>query len=394
MAFAPLSDDRLGRVTAETVITGARLVLEDRVIDGTLVLRDGRIADLGEGRSRLASAVDWQGDHLLPGLIDLHTDNLERHFQPRYGVTWDGVSAAIAHDGQVAAAGITTVFDSLTIGAADGWDVRAEMIEPMLAGLAEANGHGMLRVDHRLHLRCEVTHPELVAIFEAHAARHAVAMISLMDHAPGDRQVPDVESSVERYTRVYAGDRARAQAQVEQLMAASRRFGPANRAALAALARERGIPLATHDDATVAHVAEAVAWGAVFTEFPTTLQAAVAARRAGLATLMGTPNLLRGGSHSGNVAAAELASRGLLDLLASDYIPLSLLKGAFRLSQPPFAMPLHEAVAMVTSRPARIAGIADRGRLARGLRGDLIRVELINGRPIIREVQVEGRRVA
>jgi len=386
--------DRPAHAAAETVITNARLVLEDRVADGTIVLRHGHIVAVDEGRSQRAAAIDWHGHHLLPGLVDLHTDNLEKHYQPRHGVTWDPVAASIAHDGQVAAAGITTVYDSLTIGAADGWDVRAEMIAPMLQGLDEARRHAMLRIDHRLHLRCEVTHPEVTAIFESHSADHAVALLSLMDHAPGDRQIPDVAASRERYVRVYAGDRHRAEAQVAALMAASREFGPANRRALAAIARQRGIPLATHDDATAGHIEEAVALGAVCSEFPTTLAAAEAARAQGLATLMGTPNLLRGGSHSGNVAAGALAAAGLLDLLASDYIPLSLLKGAFRLSEPPFDLPLWAAVAMVTSRPARIAGLADRGRLAPGLRADLVRVETVNGRPIVREVLVEGQRVA
>lgn len=394
MAFAPLTRVEPAGRNAETVITNARLVLEDRVMDGTVVLREGRIGAIDQGRSQLPGAIDWQGHYLLPGLVDLHTDNLEKHFQPRRGVTWDGVAAAIAHDGQVAASGITTVFDSLTIGAADGWDIRAEMIAPMLQGLAEARLHGMLRVDHRLHFRCEVTHPDIVAILEAHRASHAVAMLSLMDHAPGDRQVPDVAVSRERYVRVYGGDRARAEAQVRELMAASRRFGPANRRAIAAFARAHKIPLATHDDATAAHIEEAVALGAVFSEFPTTIAAAEAARRRGLATLMGTPNLLRGGSHSGNVAAGTLAARGLLDLLASDYIPASLLKGAFRLTEPPFGLDLPLAVAMITSRPARIAGLIDRGRIEPDLRADLLRVERIAGRPIVREVMVAGQRVA
>ena len=169
----------------ELVLTNAQVVLEDVVLPGTVVARGGQIVAVERGPSRVAGAMDLAGDYLLPGLVDLHTDNLEKHFQPRSGVTWDGVAAAIAHDGQIASSGITTVFDSLTIGAADGWDIRAEMIEPMLRGLDHARSHGMLRVDHRLHLRCEVTHPAIVAIFEAHAAVHEVAMMSLMDHAPG-----------------------------------------------------------------------------------------------------------------------------------------------------------------------------------------------------------------
>jgi alpha-D-ribose 1-methylphosphonate 5-triphosphate diphosphatase len=330
---------------------------------------------------------------VIAGLVDLHTDNLEKHFQPRRGVTWDGVAAAIAHDGQIAAAGITTVYDSLTIGAADGWDMRAEMVEPMLQGLDEARRHAMLRVDHRLHLRCEVTHPAIAAVYDSHAAFHAVHMLSLMDHAPGDRQIPDLDGYRERCRTMFDGDIAAAEAHIDRLVTASRELAPSNRRALAERARSAGIPLATHDDASPAHIEDALALGAVFTEFPTTLTASQTAHERGLLTLMGTPNLMRGGSHSGNVAAGDLVARGVLDLLASDYIPLSLLKGAFRLTEAPFDLDLAAALAMVTSRPAAVAGLDDRGKIEVGRRADLVRVQPIKGRPIVREVLVEGHRV-
>lgn len=375
------------------ILTNALLVLETSVERGTVVIANGRIESVDGGRTSLPGAVDLEGDYLLPGLLDLHTDNLEKHYQPRSGVTWDPVAAAIAHDGQVASTGVTTVYDSLTIGAAEGWDVRAEMIEPMLGGLDEARRHEMLRVDHKVHLRCEVTHPEVVDMFEEHAAAHAIGMLSLMDHAPGDRQSPDIDLYRRRYQRILERPE-RVEAHIERLLEASRTFGPPNRLALAARARQRRIPLATHDDASRAHVEEAVGIGAAFSEFPTTMTAAVAAHELRLPTLMGAPNLLRGGSHSRNVAAGDLVAAGLLDMLASDYIPASLLKGAFALTVSPFELPLATAVAMVTSRPAAIAGLGDRGRIAPGLRADLLRVKPICGRPIVREVFVEGRRVA
>ncbi len=375
------------------VLTNAQVVLETSVEAATVALANGRIEAVDKGRSALPGAIDLEGDYLLPGLVDLHTDNLEKHYQPRSGVTWDPVAAAIAHDGQVASTGVTTVYDSLTIGATEGWDVRAEMIEPMLSGLDEARQHDMLRVDHKVHLRCEVTHPEVVEMFEEHAAAHAIGMLSLMDHAPGDRQSPDIDVYRRRYQRILERPE-RVEAHIERLLEGSRTFGPPNRRALAAHARQQRIPLATHDDASRAHVEEAVDIGAAFSEFPTTMEAAVAAHALRLPTLMGAPNLLRGGSHSGNVAAGDLVTAGLLDMLASDYIPASLLKGAFALTVSPFELPLATAIAMVTSRPAAIAGLVDRGRIAPGLRADLLRVRSIRGRPIVREVLVEGRRVA
>ena len=378
-------------VTKGTVIAGARVVLDDSVVEGGLVLDDDRIGEVFAGGA--SKALDFEGDLLLPGLIDLHTDNLERHFQPRAGVTWDGVAAAIAHDAQIATAGITTVFDSLTIGAAQGWDARAEMVEPMIKGLFEAIDYAMLRVEHRLHLRCEITHPDLLEIFAQHRAQGPVHMVSIMDHAPGDRQSPNLEAYRQRYQKSGMSLEA-TDAHVQGLIDGSRRHGPKNRDGIAAVAREAGLSLATHDDARPEHVDIALGLGASFTEFPTTLDAARHAKARGLPVMMGSPNLMRGGSHSGNVSAGALLQAGLLDLLASDYIPASLIKAAFKLLQPPFELDLPEAISMVTSKPALVAGLDDRGRIASDLRADFLRVRVVNNRPIVREVWSRGRRVA
>jgi len=380
--------------TAETVFTNARLVLADEIVHGTLAIADGRITGIDRGGARNPAAIDLAGALLVPGLVDVHTDNLERHFQPRAGVLWDKVAAAIAHDGQVAAAGITTVFDSLTVGAAQGWDTRAEMIEPMIEGLEYARDHAMLRVDHKLHLRCEITHPDIVAIFEHHSQSPLTAMMSVMDHAPGDRQSPDIEAYRKRYQKNPNLSPDEVEAHIDGLIEGSKVYGPPNARALADIARARAIPLATHDDRTPDHIAEAVAFGAVLTEFPTTMEAAEAAHAHGLPTLMGSPNLIRGSSHSGNVAAAELARAGLLDMFASDYIPASLLQAALRLTADDFGLSIPRAVAMVTDLPAQALRLADRGRLEVGRRADLVEVQLVRERPIVRSVWSAGRRVA
>ena len=376
----------------EALFTNARIVLRDDTIEGTLSLADGRISALDAGGTALP-AIDCGGDFLLPGLIDLHTDNLEKHYQPRGGVTWDPVAAAVAHDAMCAASGITTVFDSLTIGAQDVWDIRPEMIGPMIAGLSAARGAGILRSCHLLHLRCEVTHPEIVALFERHAEAAPVRLVSLMDHTPGDRQLPDIEAYRAGNRHLFADDAA-LDAHVEALRATSRDLAPGRCRALADAARMLGLPLATHDDAKVEHVDEAARLGAAFTEFPTTLIAARRAREHGIPVLMGAPNLVRGASSSNNVKAGDLALAGLLDVLASDYIPASLLHAVFRLTNEPFNLPPHAAVARAGAAPAAAVGLADRGRIAVGLRADLVRVRLVDGRPIVRGVWVGGERVA
>jgi alpha-D-ribose 1-methylphosphonate 5-triphosphate diphosphatase len=377
----------------ETVLSG-RLVLPDHVVDGSLRIVRGKIVAVDQGRSHLAAATDLGDDLLIPGLIDLHTDNLEKHYQPRTGVQWDAVHAAISHDALIIGAGITTVYDSITIGAAEGWDMRADYVRPMLEGLEEASDHGMLKAEHLLHLRAEITHAEIVEIFEHHADRRLVRFMSLMDHAPGDRQSPDIEDYRRRYLRIFEGDVAELERHIERLLHGSRVLGPGHRQELAAAASRRNIPFASHDDASVAHIEEAASLGAVLTESPTTCAAAAAARAHGLHVLMGSPNLIRDGSHSGNVAAGDLAREGSLDILSSDYIPASLLLAAIRLTRDEFGFSLPAAIATVTANPADAAALDDRGRIETGRRADLVRVRMIAGRPVVRAAWREGERVA
>ena len=382
------------RNAVSSILTNAHLVLPTEVVQGTVVVQKGLIVEVDHTISRAKGALDLAGDYLIPGLIELHTDSLERHYQPRSGVEWDAVSAAISHDTQIAGSGITTVYDSLTLGAGSGWDMRAEMIGPIVDGLRTAIGHDLLRVQHFLHMRCEVTHPDIVPIFEGYADDPLVRFMSLMDHAaPGDRQSPDMADYRRRYLRNFEGDEAAVDRHIEELLHGSRVLGPGNRRRLARIAIDRRLAFASHDDASRSHIEEARNLGVTVTEFPTTLEAAEAAHAAGIKVLMGAPNLIRGRSHSGNIAATVLAERNYLDILSSDYIPASLLPGAFRLAQEDFGWSLPRALATVTSVPAATVGLDDRGRLERGLRADLVRVQLVQNRPVVRAVWSGGSRV-
>lgn len=378
----------------ETVLANARIVLKDEVRPGSVKLEDGLIKAIDAGTHVGRGAIDLGGDVLIPGLIDLHTDNLEKHCQPRKGVFWDPVTAAISHDAQVIAAGITTVFDSLTLGAAAGWNSRAEMIGPMISGLTEAHECNLLRADHRLHLRCEVTHPEITKVAQARLDHPLVRFMSLMDHAPGDRQSPDVARYRKFYLPAFGHDEAALDRHIRELTTRSKTIGPGHRQALACLAKARGLPIASHDDASIEHVQEAAELGCAVTEFPTTIEAAAAAAALGLKVLMGAPNLIRGGSHSGNAAAGDLARLGHLDLFASDYIPSSMLAAAFGLTASPFRWPLPRAIQTVTRGPAQAAGLDDdRGSIEVGLRADLLRVKLNDKRPAIGAVWRKGARI-
>lgn len=375
------------------VLSNARLVLRDRVVErGWLAVADGRIAEIGEADAP-EKGIDLAGDTLVPGLVELHTDHLEAHFIPRPKVQWPALSAVIAYDAQIAASGITTVFDSMRAGQEDRRDTVTGNLELLASAIDEARDAGLLRAEHRTHLRCEICAEDVIEATEAFIAQRPVHLLSLMDHTPGQRQFRDVET----FFVYYRGKTSLTDDQLQELvrnrMAASVERGEPHRRKLVEISRRHAIPMASHDDATCEQVRESIADGVSIAEFPTTREAARASHEAGIAVLMGSPNLVRGGSHSGNVAAEELARAGTLDIFSSDYVPSSLIQAAFELPRRVPAIGLAQAVATVTDNPARAAGLRDRGRIETGLRADLVRIAE-RGLPIIRAVWREGRRVA
>lgn len=374
----------------------ATLVLPDEIVRGSLRVAGGRIAAIDTGAALPEGAVDCDGDLLVPGLIELHTDNLERHLQPRPGVAWPEAAAIVAHDAELAGVGITTVFDALRVGSIVSERKATAGYGRYARGLASEiirlRGEGALRLSHRLHLRAEICSETLTEELAEFGPEDRVGIVSLMDHTPGQRQFADVDQ-MRRYVMTKRGmTEARFAAHLAMLRELSADNGAVHVAAAVAGAGRLGAILASHDDTTPGHVADSAARGARLAEFPTTEAAAQACRAAGIAVMMGAPNLLRGGSHSGNVAAATLAGAGLLDILSSDYAPASLLAGAIRLGRE--AGDMAAGLARVTAAPARAAGLADRGRLAPGLRADLVRVRLGPGDlALVRGVWVAGERV-
>jgi alpha-D-ribose 1-methylphosphonate 5-triphosphate diphosphatase len=252
----------------------------------------------------------------------------------------------------------------------------------------------MFRADHLLHLRCEVSDPATMALLDATAGHPLTRLVSVMDHTPGDRQSPDIDRWFNHMIHEMEVDEVTGRAMMQDLLDRSRTRGAEVRGHVIAAASRAGVTVMSHDDRTPAHVDQAAGEGIRVSEFPTTLEAAQRARAAGMAVVGGAPNYLRGGSQSGNVAVAELLAEGLVDVFASDYVPRSLLDAAFRLAADP-ALPhdLPAAIALVTEAPARIAGLTDRGRIAEGLRADLVAVRLVGDQPVVQAVWREGRRV-
>ncbi len=376
-----------------------QIVGPDAVVSGHVLIDGPLIANVIPADVPDAGAFDLGEDLLVAGLVDIHTDNLEKHYQPRPGALWDALGAALAHDGQCITAGITTVFDSLSLhGSKDGLN-RKEALGPMIAAMDSAANEGLLRADHMLHLRCEVTNPELLQLMAPHLENPRLRLLSLMDHTPGQRQTVNMD----RFKLEL--ERSGMSAEEMDAILASRTswrdsaVAPQNRAGVVAHARTFGFALMSHDDENIDHVEESHNDGCVAAEFPVSLAAARRARELGLQNVMGGPNFVRGGSHSGNLSARDCAAAGLLDILSSDYVPLSMLRAAFMLTEAPFGWSLSEALATVTANPARIAGLTDRGLIAPGQRADLVQVHRAGngargGWPVPRTVWVKGARVA
>ncbi len=379
------------------VFTNAQLVLQDEVVKGSLTSQHGLIQNIDQGLSSVSQAIDLQGDYLIPGLVEVHTDNFERHMMPRPKVRWDDSPALLAHDAEIAAAGITTVLDALGVGDADPDSVRGNDWDKVLNCISDFVERGVLRADHFLHVRCELPAPNTLELFRPFVGHDLVKMMSVMDHTPGQRQWENIEHAWIYFSGKKGWTKQKFEERVAMAQDAQARYAKPHRAYLTQYCQDNQIALASHDDTTVAHVEEAFAEGATVCEFPTTVAAAQAARARNMLTIMGGPNVVRGGSHSGNVSAIELAKLGLVDILSSDYVPGSLMSATVRLTETT-DLSLPQAVALVSRNPAKSIGLHDRGSLEVGLRSDLVQVRMINlpdGRhqPIVRAVWRGGVRV-
>ncbi|MGF6726074.1 alpha-D-ribose 1-methylphosphonate 5-triphosphate diphosphatase [Paraburkholderia sp. GAS41] len=375
------------------LIRNARIVTRDEVFTGVVRIEDGKIHDVERGTTSAREAEDWDGDYLLPGLIELHTDNLEKHLAPRPGVVWNTDAAFVIHDAQVAAAGITTVFDALSIGTRANAGLRGRDMQTQCAeALTRFSERKLLRAEHFLHLRCEIATADVVEIFDSLCGHPLLRLASVMDHTPGQRQWHDREQWRRFQERNGKLSDEHVTTALAELTIEQERYADAHRHEIVARCKTLGLPVASHDDTLVEHVEQAAAEGIVLAEFPTTRIAAQAAREHRISTIMGAPNIVRGGSHSGNVSALELAKANLLDILSSDYVPSSLLTAVFELVEKA-GWTLPRAMATVSAEPARTVGLHDRGAIAPGLRADFVRVTMLDTLPVPRATYREGARI-
>ncbi|MDX8450216.1 alpha-D-ribose 1-methylphosphonate 5-triphosphate diphosphatase [Mesorhizobium captivum] len=369
--------------------TNACILTQADVVHGTLRVDGETIVSVEQGSSASPGAIDCNGDYLLPGLIDVHTDHIEKYAVPRPRVFWPTTSAILNYDAAIISAGVTTVFDSLCVGAS-GKPFRKRILPELVQGLQATGAAGLLKAEHLLHLRCDLFDPDLEQHLERLIDDPSVRFITLMDDSAPRR-------SDEYYRRVLRERGITDTEEIEKRLQKSH----ANDAATAArirpwivyAARERGIVVANHDDSTAAHIQEAVELGISLLEFAITDEAAQAAHAAGMTVIAGAPNVVNGGSHFGGVSAEDLVRRGIASILCSDYVPASLLQAAFRIASNDGGPTLPEAVALVSANPAKAFGLDDRGTIAVGKRADIIRVSTFEGAPLVTSVWRQGRQV-
>ena len=378
----------------ETVFANAKIITENAIIHGTIMFADGVISSIDSGTRVPLGAIDCEGDYVAPGLIELHTDNLERHLTPRPKVNWPKRAAVLGHDRELAGAGITSVFDALRVGSEADQKRQGYLryARETVDHILDQINHRALKVSHHIHLRAELCTETLVEELYEFSVNDRVRLVSLMDHTPGQRQFRDMSKHREYLMGKHGYNDAEVEAHWTKLRELQTLYLEKNRAATVAYATEVGAILASHDDTTLEDVLESDRLGITVAEFPTTLEAAEACRAKAQFIVMGAPNIVRGGSHSGNVAAQELARVGLLDILSSDYVPAALLNAAVSLGT--LLEDMAAGIRTVTACPADAVGFDDRGRIAPEKRADLVRFAMHDGLPIIKSVWSRGQRIA
>ena len=376
----------------EIILNNVRMVTADEVVLGSMLIENGIIKAIDSQTSSLPQAQDLHGDYVIPGLVELHTDNLEKFMNPRPGVDWPSMSAIVGHDNQVISSGITTVFDALSVGDISPKGDRLANLLPMLEAITHSQQEGITRAEHKIHLRCEVAHPKTHERFMELNDNAYVGLVSIMDHSPGQRQFAQLDKYREYYQGKYGMNAAQMDEFAEKQIRHAETYSQPNRLSITEHCRSKGLALASHDDATAAHVDESHALGMEIAEFPTTEEAASLSHQKGLKVLMGAPNVVRGGSHSGNISAHFLAQLGLLDILSSDYYPSSLLQAAFMLTQEHIGYTLPQAIRTVSKNPAESVHLHDRGEIAIGKIADLVQVKH-TVLPMVQQVWKQGKRV-
>ncbi|MCL6576926.1 alpha-D-ribose 1-methylphosphonate 5-triphosphate diphosphatase [Kyrpidia sp.] len=374
------------------IIAGGTVVTPSEIIEnGTVVIEDGKIVEVDDApRSRGANAEwhDARGAWVLPGLVDTHSDAIELELEPRPNCTLPLSISFAELERKLAGQGITTIHHALCLLGDEGESVRSnDRVGSLIRAIRQLT-RGRRLIRHYIHLRFEITNRSAVPLVEQLIEGKVIDLLSFTDHTPGQGQLRDFEVQV-RLTRARDGlsdEQARQQLKARMNLP---KIDPSILEDIAAKARKRGIPIASHDDDSIEKLDVAESWHASICEFPVSLPVAIEAKRRGLLVAMGAPNVLLGRSHSNNVSALEALRHGAVDILCSDYYPPSLIQSVFALFRKGFDM--RQAVNLVSYHPARALGMAEAvGSISPGKVADVLIVREDEGTPVIEKVFVGG----
>lgn len=393
-------------VNMKECIFNASVVGPDRILpDHAVVIREDRILDIlpmdslnrDDQNGETMRYIDALGGYVLPGFIDIHSDYIEGILQPRPTSLMDFEMGLREAEKQLLGHGVTTIYHSLSMmnviglkGGRGNFRTRENFERLALLIRRFHQGHHLIR--HRLHARYDIHNPELYEFVEQILTEGKIHELSFMDHTPGQGQYRNLEI----YARSTAGWDVEGAKTLEEKLELLRNRPVVSEEKLkhlAALAGKKHIPLASHDDDSIEKVLHVKKdYAAKISEFPVELAIAKKARDEGLLVVMGAPNVLLGGSHSGNLSALEAIKEGCADILCSDYYPASLLHSAFTLEEQG-VVSLPEAVRMLTLNPARAMGIAaDYGSVEAGKKADILIVRKIQGCPMVYTCFIDGCR--
>jgi alpha-D-ribose 1-methylphosphonate 5-triphosphate diphosphatase len=353
-------------------LSDVRAVLPDRVLErASLRLEGGRIAEIREGSAPHAH-LDGTGLTVIPGIVDLHGDMLEREIEPRPGAAFPIGVSLLELDKRLAAAGVTTAFAAISFSEHRAKHLRSEERAREIVEGASALRESLL-TDFRVHARFEITNHRAAPVLKELLEAGRVDLVSLNDHTPGQGQYRDLEQFISYVSTWQGKTRDEVEQNVRERMQRTQDAPPSWEviAEVTRLARDAGMVVASHDDDTLEKVQLVSNVGATLSEFPVTLDAAKAAKAHGMEIIMGAPNALRGGSHSGNLSALEALEAGVLDSLASDYYPAAMLRASLSIAEKGL-LSFVDAINLITRNPARAVGLTDRGALEVGRCADLV----------------------
>lgn len=376
------------------IVENGSLILPDRIVEGgCLLVENGRIKEAGSrvnNPRQDVRRIDASGCLVIPGLIDLHSDALERELEPRPNAFFPTEMVLLELDRKLAAVGITTMYHAISFAEGEIGTRSNKMAEGLIReikGLSER-----FKIHTKVHARYELTDAQAVPAVEKLIDEQKIDLFSLMDHTPGQGQFRELEHFHQYYGVVHHKTKDEIEELIERKLAAKDSVAP-RLERLMEKCLAAGIPLASHDDDTREKLAWLMERSRFISEFPVTMEAAEAARAFGFPVCLGAPNALRGVSLSRNLSAREAVSRGLCGILCSDYAPMALLQGAFKLYELGI-LSLPGAVSMVTINPARAVGIDGKtGSLEKGKDADFVIVQNHGGYAEVVKTFAAGREV-